>query len=78
MLSFASGLVSPFVSVLLRDLGASFLDVGKVASGYNLALAITAFLGGSLCAKFGGRVSLFQVFCLACLPSFLIQQQLGP
>jgi MFS family permease len=55
MLTFAGGLITPFVMVLIRGLGASFMVVGIVASGYNLALAITAFLGGSLCVKFGGK-----------------------
>jgi len=73
MLTFASGLISSFVSVVLRNLGASFLAVGMVASGYNLALAMTAFLGSSLCARFGGKkifvlsllFSLFAIFSYA-------------
>lgn len=55
MLTFAVGLISAFVMVRLRDLGASFLLVGIVASGYNLALALASFFGGSLSTKFGGK-----------------------
>jgi len=56
VLTFAGGLVSAFVSVLLRNLGASFLTVGFVASGYNLALAAVSFSGGSLSRCFGGKI----------------------
>jgi len=56
MLTFAGGLVSAFVSVLLRSLGASFLVIGVVASGYNLALAVVSFSGGSLSTRFGGKI----------------------
>lgn len=63
MLTFAGGLITPFVTVLIRDLGASFLAVGVVASGYNLALAVTSFMGGSLCMRFGGK-NVFKVSLL--------------
>jgi len=56
MLTFASGLVSAFVSVLLWSLGASFLAIGVIASAYNLALAAVSFSGGSLSTRFGGKI----------------------
>jgi len=63
LLTFAGGLISAFVSILLRDLGASFLTIGIVASAYNLALAAVSFFGGSLSARFGGKL----VFILSLL-----------
>ena len=52
---FAGGLVTAFVMILLWKLGASFLNVGYVAALYNIALALSSFLGGSLSARFGAK-----------------------
>jgi hypothetical protein len=41
MVLFSGGLVAAFVTVLLWRLGASFLDVGYVASLYDASLALS-------------------------------------
>jgi len=52
---FAGGLVSAFIMILLWKLGASFFNVGYAAALYNIALAMSSFLGGSLSARFGAK-----------------------
>jgi len=55
------------VMVLLRRLGASFLNIGYVAALYNVSLALASFLGGSLSGRFGGK----KVFVTSLLCSLL-------
>jgi MFS family permease len=64
---FSGGLVAAFVTVLLWKLGASFLDIGYVASLYNVSLAISYFLGGSFSGRFGGK----RIFIISLLCSLL-------
>jgi MFS family permease len=67
MALFSGGLVAAFVMVLLWKLGASFLDVGYVASLYDASLALSYFLGGSFCGRFGGK----RIFIISLLCSLL-------
>jgi MFS family permease len=67
MVLFSGGLVAAFVTVLLWKLGASFLDVGYVASLYDASLALSYFLGGSFCGRFGGK----RIFIISLLCSLL-------
>lgn len=55
LLTLSNGLISAFVMVAMRQLGASFMEIGIVAALYNLALAVTVFLGGSLSGRYGGK-----------------------
>lgn len=56
LLFFGSGMVTAFVMILIRTLGASFLMVGYVALLYNGILAFSFFLGASLSEKYGGKI----------------------
>ena len=55
LLTLAGGLVSAFVGVAMRQLGASFIEIGFVSVLYNLALAASSFFGGSLSRRYGGK-----------------------
>jgi len=55
LLTLAGGLVSAFVGVAMRQLGASFIEIGFVGVLYNLALATSSFFGGSLSRRYGGK-----------------------
>jgi MFS family permease len=67
MALFSGGLVAAFVMVLLWNLGASFLNIGYVASLYNVSLAVSYFLGGSFSGRFGGK----RIFIISLLCSLL-------
>ncbi|MBE0512954.1 MFS transporter [Candidatus Bathyarchaeota archaeon] len=64
---FSGGLVAAFITVLLWRLGASFLNIGYVASLYNVSLALAFFLGGSLSERFGRK----RIFIISLLCSLL-------
>ena len=55
LLTLAGGLVSAFVGVAMRKLGASFIEIGFVGVLCNLALAASSFFGGSLSRRYGGK-----------------------
>lgn len=63
----AEGLISAFIMVEMRQLGASFTEIGIVAALYNLALAISVFLGDSLSRKYGGKT----IFSLSLVSSLI-------
>lgn len=52
---FASGMIAAYIMVWLRELGASFFDVGLVNAVSNLTLASSFLIGGSLSDKYGGK-----------------------
>ena len=64
---FASGMIAAFIMVWLRELGASFLDVGLVNAVSNLALALSFLMGGILSDNYGGKT----VFLLGLFLTFL-------
>lgn len=64
---FSSGIIAAFIMVWLRELGASFLDVGVVNGISNLALASSFFIGGFLSDNYGGK----KIFFLGLILSFL-------
>ena len=75
MVLFSGGLVAAFVTVLLWKLGASFLDVGYVASLYDASLALSYFLGGSFCGGSVGREFSSLACYVACWHSCVMELQ---
>ncbi|MBS7657805.1 MAG: MFS transporter [Candidatus Bathyarchaeia archaeon] len=64
---FASGMIAAFIMVWLRELGASFFDVGVVNAVSNLTLALSFLVGGSLSDKYGGKT----IFILGLFLTFI-------
>ncbi|MEM2842729.1 MAG: MFS transporter [Candidatus Bathyarchaeia archaeon] len=66
---FSSGMIAAFIMVWLRELGASFLNVGIVNGISNLALALSFFIGGFLSDNYGGKKIFFLGLILSLLSS---------
>ncbi len=64
---FASGMIAAFIMVWLRELGASFFDVGFINAVSNLVLASSFLIGGVLSDNYGGKI----VFLLGLVLTFL-------
>lgn len=68
---FASGMIAAFIMVWLRELGASFIDVGLINTVSNLVLASSFFIGGILSDNYGGKPIFFLGLFLTFLSSLI-------